>query len=203
MNLLRMFFILLLLSFSSQLLADEDTEPSHRIIVNGEALSQEQVDGIVALYGSAQSGEYWYDAVSGLYGLDQGPPIGQLHPGLAIGGKLRASASGGGNGWTTGVFINGREIHTIEYLFYQSIFGQVLPGRFWMNAQGVGGYVGGPATFSVQDAMAQASRRAAGGNSGSSSVYLPGTGGRTGLHAGTASDGCTYVVAGNYSNDFC
>ena len=76
--------------------------------------------------------------------------------GLPLGGPLRADASGGG----TGVFINGREIHGQEYLLLMQTFGSVMPGRYWMNAQLIGGFEGGPATFNLNTAA---------GNSGSSS----------------------------------
>ncbi|MEO0363958.1 MAG: hypothetical protein AAF265_00560 [Pseudomonadota bacterium] len=179
---------------------DNDAEQaSIKVVVNGSTLDRQQVNALISLYGSVQPGRYWYDTVSGLYGMESGPPAGQLHPGLNIGGTLSASASGGGNGRVTGVFINGREIHPMEYLFYQQLFGQVLPGRFWMNAHGMGGYEGGPAMFNVQQALAQASRRGGGGGS----HYMEWIGGKPGTHVGRASDGCTYIVQGDYSAESC
>ena len=175
------------------------------VVVNGQRLSDGDIQQLIRMYGTVYSGRYWYDAVSGLYGNDGGPPMGQLHPGLRLGGPLSAAASGGGKGSLTGVFINGREIHPMEYLFYQRLFGQVLPGRFWMNAEGTGGYEGGPAIFSVMQAMAQAGGGRSGnaGNGGSWSHYMPWIGAQPGTHVGRASDGCTYISQGDYSADFC
>lgn len=91
------------------------------------------------------SGRYWYDDISGLWGLEGGPAAGRMDPGLRLGGRLRASASRS----DTGVFINGREIHWQELRFLQQCFGQVIPGRYWLNAQGIGGFDGGPARFDL------------------------------------------------------
>ncbi|MEL6449414.1 MAG: hypothetical protein AAFQ62_15880 [Pseudomonadota bacterium] len=179
---------------------DKADSEKPEVIVNGKVLGEQTIVSLRNLYGSVEPGNYWYDAMSGLYGNAGGPPMGQLHPGLALGGPLKASASGGGNGNVTGVFINGREIHRLEYLFYLRLFGQVMPGRFWMNAQGVGGYVGGPAFFNVQQALAQAGSRASGGGD---SVYMPWIGGKPGTHVGRASDGCVYVSQGGYSAESC
>ena len=56
------------------------------------------------------AGRYWYDAFSGVWGMEGGPAQGQIHPGLQLGGPLRADASGG----DTGVFVNGRQLHRLE-----------------------------------------------------------------------------------------
>lgn len=170
--------------------------------VNGEKLSKHQIDGLVSLYGGVYPGDYWYDPMSGLYGNVGQPASGQLAPGLAIGGALKPSASGGGNGRVTGVFINGREIHPQEHAFLTQIFGQAAPGRYWMNAAGIGGYEGGPAMFNIVAAAQQAAARQNGGQGGGS-TYLPGIGGKPGTHVGRASDGCLYVSQGSYSADFC
>jgi hypothetical protein len=79
---------------------------------------------------------------------------------LELGGPLRPSASGG----NTGVFINGREIHPTELAYLQRVFGYVIPGRYWLDAQGIGGFEGGPAAFNLFAAAAAAG--AAGGYGG-------------------------------------
>ncbi|MEL7298534.1 MAG: hypothetical protein AAGJ86_12800 [Pseudomonadota bacterium] len=193
--------VLLFTVLPGVVMSDESTTEAAKpaVIVNGETLSEQDVLELMQLYGSVVPGDYWYDSLSGLYGKRNGPPEGQLHPGLRVGGALSPSASGGGQGRMTGVFINGREIHPMEYRFYQSLFGQVLPGRFWMNAQGIGGYVGGPPIFNVVQAMQQSRQR--GGNSGS--VYMPWIGGKPGTSVGRASDGCVYIVQGDYSAESC
>jgi hypothetical protein len=44
----------------------------------------------------------------------------------------------------TGVFINGRELHPLDVQGLQQLIGQVLPGRWWVDAQGNYGLEGGP-----------------------------------------------------------
>src|SRR5262245_47402158 len=51
-------------------------------------------------------GRYWYDRVSGAWGIEGGPTIGLILPGLNIGGTLRADASRGG----MLVWVNGRRL---------------------------------------------------------------------------------------------
>ncbi len=129
------------------------------IIVNGQELGAADGYALMQHYGAIPSGRYWYDPVSGLWGHDGGPSSGQIMAGLPLGGPLRADASGGG----TGVFINGREIHSQEYLLLMQTYGSVVPGRYWMNAQLIGGFEGGPAIFNLG--------AAASGGSGSGSGY--------------------------------
>ena len=77
------------------------------VIVNGVALSMETLMALQRIYPvPIQPGRYWYDAVSGAYGVDGGPVAGQMSPGLRLGGSLRADASRG----TSRVFINGRQL---------------------------------------------------------------------------------------------
>jgi len=195
MKLLHIVLTVLVMTLSAMSTANSEQYP--QIIVNGSALSDSDIEHMIGLYGQIYVGRYWYDKTSGLYGYEGKGPAGQLHAGLVIGGQLAASASGGGNGALTGVFINGREIHPDEYAFLRQLFGQVLPGHFWMNAKGVGGYEGGAAFFNVAQAM-----RRAGGHSGDSH-YMPWLGAAPGTHVGRASDGCVYISQGGYSNDFC
>ncbi len=115
------------------------------IIVNGQELGSQQGSALIQYYGGIPAGSYWYDRVSGLWGLVGGPSTGQILPNLDIGGDLRAASSGGG----TGVFINGREIHVKEFVYLQQLYGVVVQGRYWMNAQLIGGFEGGPAIFNL------------------------------------------------------
>ena len=129
------------------------------VIVNAVALDARTLGQLQAAYGPIAPGRYWYDPVSGLWGPERGPHAGQIMPGLRLGGPLRREASGGG----TGVIINGREIHPSELAQLQQLFGHVNPGRYWLNAQGIGGYEGGPAQFNLPAAAAAAQRRGGGG----------------------------------------
>ena len=116
------------------------------VFVNAVELDPEIVHRLEQAYSTAVlPGRYWYDPYAGLWGLEGGPGIGQLAPGMAMGGALRADASGGG----TGVFVNGREIHPQELAWLRQQFGQVQRGRYWLSANGVAGFEGGPPQFDL------------------------------------------------------
>lgn len=115
------------------------------VIVNGVPLAAEQVMALERAYRThIQSGRYWYDPVSGVWGFEGGPAVGQIPPGLRLGGPLRADASRG----HTGVFVNNRELHPLDVRALQQCT-PVFPGRYWVNAQGIGGYQGGPPIFNL------------------------------------------------------
>lgn len=129
-------------------------------------------------------GDYWYDGRVGAWGYWRGPAMGRAVPGLSIGGKLPANASGGG----TGVFINGRELHPADVAALRTISPTVLPGRYWLDADGWGGYEGQPAFFNLWAMAAQAQSR------GNRSWIHRGPGG------GMGSDGtCIYYIGGDAS----
>lgn len=137
------------------------------IVVNGQQVTQADLLALqrqlgVPLQAAIPPGNYWYDGISGLWGYEGGPAMGQIPPGLRLGGPLSPWASGGG----TGVFVNGRELHMADVIYLQQIFGYVIPGRYWMNAAGIGGPEGGPATFNLAQAAAQS-----GGGGGSGGGY--------------------------------
>ena len=197
--------LLLVLFFGIPVYANEVAGPyedseAHRVVVNGEVLTPDEEQQFVQRYGRVYVGRYWYDPTSGLYGQEGGPPMGQLHAGLKVRGRLAANASGGGDGRMTGTFINGREIHPLEHAFYQQVLGHVWPGQFWMNDRGQGGYLfgglPGPMVFDIRAAISRSS-----GSGGSH--YLPWIGGKPGTHVGRASDGCVYVSQGGYSSSSC
>jgi len=151
-----------------------------RVYINETPISSEQIQLLEYAYGPIQSGAYWYDPVSGLWGQQRGPAQGQIAAWLALGGQLRADASAG----NTRVFINGRELHPVDVERLRQIFGVVPEGRYWMNAAGVGGPEGSMATFNLG---AFAARGSSGGGSGGGG-YSSGPAGRWG------SDGtCFYV----------
>jgi hypothetical protein len=127
------------------------------IIVNGSRLGNQQIQMLRNILGvpadaAIPAGDYWYDNVSGLWGKRGGPTLGQIVPGLKLGGPLSTDASNG----DTGVFINGREIHRQELTYLQSLFGAVNLGRYWLNGWGIGGYEGGPPLFNLRTAGASA-----------------------------------------------
>lgn len=118
------------------------------IYVNGSVLTAEQRTSLEQAYGAIQPGRYWYDRLSGLWGAEDGPVTGQIMAGLDLGGALQRDASHG----HTKVFINGRELLQTEVAALEKL-GPVNPGRYWMNAQGIGGLEGGPAAFDLGAAL--------------------------------------------------
>jgi hypothetical protein len=117
------------------------------ILINGQPLSAEEV----ASYGvDLPPGRYWYDQVSGLWGVEGGPSLGQVMAGMPLGGPLQSDASMG----DTGVFFNNREIHSDELAALLQMFDEVSPGRYWLGADLVGGIEGQPASFDLRAASA-------------------------------------------------
>lgn len=136
-----------LLTAAATVTAQETGQIEHS--VNGHVLESEISTALMQAYGPIPSGDYWYDPMTGFWGVAGGPSIGRIMPGLELGGPLRADASGGGYGDLTGVFVNGREIHPEEYQYLVALFGQVLPGRYWLGPTMIGGIEGYPATFNL------------------------------------------------------
>ncbi len=98
----------MLLSLLALAIAASQAIAQSTVIVNGETLAAETVTILEQAYQTPlKPGRYWYDLESGLWGTEKGPATGQIHPGMKLGGPLKADASGGG----TGVFFNGRELH--------------------------------------------------------------------------------------------
>jgi hypothetical protein len=115
------------------------------VIINGTEIDAQTKSSLEDYYRvRIPPGRYWYDPISGVWGLEGGPGQGQIHPGLKLGGPLRSNASNG----TTGVFVNGRQLHYLEVAALQRCTA-VIPGRYWIAANGVGGYEGGPPAFNL------------------------------------------------------
>jgi hypothetical protein len=115
------------------------------VIVNGVRLEDSTRQALERGYGvPIKPGKYWYDTVSGVWGREGGPAEGQIHPGLRLGGKLKRDASKG----KTGVVVNGRELHSLDVAALSRCVA-VVPGRYWVLANGVGGTEGGPAQFNL------------------------------------------------------
>ncbi len=136
--------------------------------VNGRPLGEAELNTLRQVQGAVPPpGRYWYDPVCGAWGLEGGPQRSIAAAGMRLGGPLAANASNG----TTGVFINGRQLHLQDVAILRSLVGVVLPGRWWVDARGNFGMEGGPMIGNlfaiVQSRMAGAS----GGSSGSSGRY--------------------------------
>jgi len=115
------------------------------ISINGTVLTTTEIQAIEQQYGvQLAEGQYWYDRNCGAWGIEGGPTLGFVMPGISVGGPLRANSSGG----NTNVFINGRELHYQDVLGLQQL-GPVLPGRYWVDAYWNCGYEGGPALFNL------------------------------------------------------
>lgn len=133
------------------------------VIINGVHLSDEQLRQLEQRFMlRIADGAYWYDQVSGAWGMQGGPTIGFTQPHLELGGTLQRNASNG----NTGVIINGRELHQQDVLALRQLTPYVIPGRYWVDARGIGGYEGGPPIFDLQ-----ALARAAGGGRGGAWSY--------------------------------
>jgi hypothetical protein len=169
--------------FGAAQAADSHSDPA-AVFVNGRPLAADTVIALQQTYRTRiPSGHYWYDRVSGAWGFEDGPAQGQIQPGLVLGGPLRADASRG----DTGVFVNGRELHRLDVVALQRCV-IVIPGRYWVDARGVGGYEGGPARFDLAQLCGAAQRRA--GGSTQTECYSNGcqsTNSRTGI--GVITDG--------------
>lgn len=122
---------------------------ARRIIVNRKPLTPAEISAIEQQYGvRLVAGKYWYDRACGAWGVDGGPALGFVMPGLPLGGPLCADCSNG----HTGVFINGRELHGQDVIGLQQ-FVPVLPGRYWVDALWNCGYEGGPGLFNLAQLM--------------------------------------------------
>lgn len=141
--------------------SDSKTTISRNVIINGVRLADEDVYNLEQRYNiKVWDGVYWYDPMCGAWGLQGGPCIGVGQPGLKLGGPLKADASNG----NTGVFVNGRQLHMLDVLALQ-LFTVVIPGRYWVNAQGDFGYIGWPRMGNLRQLVL-----VAGGNA-SSTIY--------------------------------
>jgi len=133
------------------------------IIVNSVPLTVDTVRQLQQIYPvPIRPGRYWYDAISGAWGLEGGPIAGQMLPGLRLGGRLRSDASRG----TSGVFINGRQLMLGEKSYLeQTCRTPVYPGRYWVNGYGIGGFEGAPASLNLALCGAGSGQSRGGGSS--------------------------------------
>jgi len=119
----------------------------NRVVVPADTLAMLQQ----AFRTAIPPGHYWYDPISGAWGLDGGPTVGFTIAGLPIGGPLPANISNG----STGVYINGRELPAQDLLGLERLVGPIAPGRYWVDAQGYAGLEGGPAMVNLRVAASQ------------------------------------------------
>ncbi|WP_088278293.1 hypothetical protein [Ideonella sp. A 288] len=119
-----------------------------------DAQGQRVLRQLEARTGPVPPGRYWYDPMTGAAGVWGGPVAVVLAPGLPLGGPLPATASGGGQGRLTGVFVNGRELHPFDVQRLQTV-GPVVPGRYRWDAAGNVATEAGVPLFNFNAAVAR------------------------------------------------
>ena len=136
---------------------------SDTVIFNDITLSADQLAEFEKTYGQQpKPGQYWYDKMSGLYGIAGQPALGYMYPGHEL-GMLAKKASNG----NTKVLINGRELSLIEYNTLCQILGTIVfPGSYWLDAQGNAGMQGNPYPMVNLFMAAQQNAYRGGGQSG-------------------------------------
>ena len=139
-------------------------EAKREVFINRKGLGNDTLQTLEQRYQiPIADGRYWYDHTSGAWGLEGGPTVGFILPGLELPGPLPSDISGQGSG----VFINGREIHFQDKAGLQGLFGGVYPGRYWLDSQGNLGIEGGVALTNLFVAIQSAQRQSAGSGGGS------------------------------------
>ena len=109
--------------------------------INRTVIDEATVRAFESTYGlHLPRGDYWYDRVSGGWGLDGGPTAGFTAPGMNLGGPLPADASRS----NTGVFINGRELPLQDVVAMMQMNIPVQQGRWWVDNSGNFGVEGTP-----------------------------------------------------------
>jgi hypothetical protein len=136
------------------------------VVINDRRFSDEEIAQAERTYRvRIADADYWYDRVLGAWGVKGGPTMGFIAPGLDLGGALRPDASGRG----TNIFVNGRELHAYDVMALQQITGPIMPGRYFITAQGLAGFEGGPPLWNLA-AMAAQSRGGGGSNTWQSRI---------------------------------
>jgi hypothetical protein len=182
------------------------------VFINDRRLNERDLRSIETRYGIVLSiGNFWYDRRSGLWGFKGGPALGIIAAQLDLGSRRLPEDASNGN---TGVFFNGRELHQLELAFLQQVFGFFPAGRYYLNADGIGGLEGGEPLFDLgldnggQNAYMDAVRQWAGSSilgasgefdtQGNWSVYSSYVGG-----VGGTPDGCIYTTFSDWAPPGC
>ena len=120
--------------------AGKGNASGRNVVINGKRIDDARLASIEGPTPMIPNGKYWYDKKSGMAGSVDGPTEAYLAAGLDLGGPLSPNASGGG----TGVAFNGRYLHPIDLAGLEYYFGQIMPGRYWIDGNGNYGQEGGP-----------------------------------------------------------
>ena len=134
------------------------------VFVNNVEITPEEQERIRQQFGlSLPPGRFWYDRLSGAWGLDGTPALGMTKPGLEIGGPLPEDATVKRSGMLgflnrSRIYVNGRELAAAEgqWLAQVLLQGQVMlwPGRYRLDAQGNFSKEGGPPLLNLPQLLA-------------------------------------------------
>lgn len=109
------------------------------VFVNGAQLAPPDVAELYAIFGATPaSGRYWYDALSGLWGLEGHGAGGVTRPGLRTAAPLPPEASAG----NSGAFVNGRQLPGTELTVMATLLSWPLPadsrysGHYTLDGEG-------------------------------------------------------------------
>lgn len=157
---------LVLVSCASEYAWEVPTAYSGEVAINGQALTEAQLDEFAAHYGAwPLAGRWWYDSTSGLFGPEGGAAAGFMYAGHDLGSMDSAASRGGSE-----VHVNGRRLPWGEVQAWSFLWGvQVMPGRYWFDAMGnvgVEGYPGALANLYSTCQVRFASGSGAGGGGG-------------------------------------
>ena len=146
-----------------------------KVRINGIDLSTDDIQALEKRYKTTlPEGRFWYDKISGAWGIENGPTIGFVMSGLEVSGPMPPNISGTG----TNIFINGREIHPQDQLALHALLGVTYPGRYWLDASGNLGIEGGAVLVNLAAAANQQSASKSGLTSGmGGTVGVDGSGG--------------------------
>lgn len=95
-----------------------------KVVVNGQMLPYAAIKSAEKQAGTIRPGIYWYDYQAGFWGVMGGPCLGIIPPSIAEFNVPLAKECAGG---TTGVFVNGRELHKKDL---DALAGRGLPKTF-------------------------------------------------------------------------
>jgi hypothetical protein len=114
-------------------------DPDDPVFLNGVQLEPADLSELRAVLGQAPvPGRYWYDARSGLWGLEAHGAGGVTRPGLRVPAPLPADAARG----TSGAFVNDRQLTARELGVIAQLLGwdesspAALAGRYVLDEQG-------------------------------------------------------------------
>lgn len=106
------------------------------VIINNQVLSDSEIDAIEMQLGyDIQSGRYWYDSKSGLWGEQNRGASGVIAAELISTCLPEDISCSEGDTW-----LNGRRLPASELSYYQRHFNfPIASGKYWLDKNGRGG----------------------------------------------------------------